>query len=76
MPLRFGQAAHGPTLALSEGEVDRVGDTLPEREPSGAEGVAATVRDWGYQIQKLDFLYAASLPGVRHDPTVTRAQKQ
>jgi alpha-galactosidase len=30
--------------------------------------------DWGYAIQKLDFLYAAALPGVRHDPNVTRAR--
>jgi len=30
--------------------------------------------DWGYAIQKLDFLYAAALPGVRHDRTVTRAR--
>jgi alpha-galactosidase len=29
---------------------------------------------WGYRILKLDFLYAAALPGVRHDPTATRAQ--
>ena len=37
--------------------------------------VAATiVHEWGYAIQKLDFLYAASLPGVRHDTRATRAQ--
>ncbi len=30
--------------------------------------------DWGYSIQKLDFLYAAALPGRRRDPTVTRAR--
>jgi alpha-galactosidase len=30
--------------------------------------------EWGYAIQKLDFLYAAALPAVRHDPTATRAQ--
>ncbi|MDX2166179.1 MAG: glycoside hydrolase family 36 protein [Deltaproteobacteria bacterium] len=29
---------------------------------------------WGYRILKLDFLYAAALPGVRHDATATRAQ--
>lgn len=29
---------------------------------------------WGYQIQKLDFLYAASLEGVRFDRHATRAQ--
>jgi len=32
------------------------------------------VNDWGYPYLKLDFLYAAALPGARHDPTRTRAQ--
>ncbi|MEO8604804.1 MAG: glycoside hydrolase family 36 protein [bacterium] len=31
-------------------------------------------RQWGYRVLKLDFLYAAALPGVRADPTATRAQ--
>lgn len=31
-------------------------------------------REWGYQIQKIDFLFAAAHPGVRHDRTATRAQ--
>lgn len=31
-------------------------------------------QDWGYAIQKIDFLFAASHPGVRHDRTATRAQ--
>jgi alpha-galactosidase len=30
-------------------------------------------RDWGYRVLKLDFLYAAALPGQRYDPTATRA---
>lgn len=30
--------------------------------------------EWGYAIQKLDFLYAAALPGVRAQPGVTRAR--
>ncbi len=29
---------------------------------------------WGFDLFKLDFLYTASAPGVRHDPNVTRAQ--
>ncbi len=32
------------------------------------------VQDWNYRVLKLDFLFAASLPGVRHDATATRAQ--
>lgn len=36
--------------------------------------VRRAVQDWGYRYLKLDFLYAAALPGRRHDPRVTRAQ--
>jgi alpha-galactosidase len=32
------------------------------------------VQDWGYEILKLDFLYAACLPGERDDVRATRAQ--
>lgn len=32
------------------------------------------VHEWGYKILKLDFLYAAALPGIRHDRQATRAQ--
>lgn len=35
--------------------------------------LAATARGWGYPYLKLDFLYGAALPGVRHDPSVGRA---
>ena len=31
-------------------------------------------RQWGYRVLKLDFLYAAALPGVRADSSATRAQ--
>ncbi len=36
--------------------------------------LAATVRGWGYPYLKLDFLFGASLPGVRYDQNVSRAQ--
>ena len=32
------------------------------------------VQQWGYRVLKLDFLYAAALPGVRADESVTRAE--
>lgn len=39
------------------------------------EGLAHTaVREWGFHVLKLDFLYAAALQGRRHDPSLTRAQ--
>jgi alpha-galactosidase len=31
-------------------------------------------REWGYDAFKVDFLFAAALPGRRHDPRATRAQ--
>ncbi len=36
--------------------------------------IQAAVRDWGFEYLKLDFLYAAALPGKRNDPRRTRAQ--
>jgi alpha-galactosidase len=39
------------------------------------EGLARTVvHQWGFRLLKLDFLYAAALPGVRFDRAATRAQ--
>jgi alpha-galactosidase len=32
------------------------------------------VGDFGYDYLKLDFLYAAAAEGIRHDPTMTRAE--
>jgi alpha-galactosidase len=39
-----------------------------------AEVVHTAVHRWGFPYLKLDFLYAAALPGRRRDPTRTRAQ--
>ncbi|MFM7616912.1 MAG: glycoside hydrolase family 36 protein [Actinomycetes bacterium] len=33
--------------------------------------LGATVRGWGFEMVKLDFLYFAAQTGVRHDPAVT-----
>jgi alpha-galactosidase len=39
------------------------------------EELARTLRhDWGYRVLKLDFCFAAALPGRRHDAALTRAQ--
>lgn len=48
--------------------------THPEVLEWLAELARVVVRQWGYRVLKLDFLYAAALPGQRHDPTATRAQ--
>jgi alpha-galactosidase len=53
----------------------RVLDTTNPEVLAHLRSVAATIgSDWGYSIQKLDFLYAAALPGVRADRSATRAQ--
>lgn len=53
----------------------RVLDTTHPEVLAHLTRVARTIgHDWGYTIQKLDFLYAASLPGIRHDANATRAQ--
>jgi len=39
-----------------------------------AELIETSVRDWGFDYLKLDFLYAAALPGRRYDARRTRAQ--
>jgi alpha-galactosidase len=36
--------------------------------------VETAVSEWGFELLKLDFLYAAALQGRRHDPRLTRAQ--
>jgi alpha-galactosidase len=51
---------------------------LDTTHPEVLEWLRQTFRtitqEWGYRVLKLDFLYAAALPGRRHDPHVTRAQ--
>ncbi|MBM4422540.1 MAG: alpha-galactosidase [Chloroflexi bacterium] len=36
--------------------------------------ISTAVNEWGFPYLKLDFVYAAALPGARHDATRTRAQ--
>lgn len=53
----------------------RVLDTTHPDVLAHLEHVARTIgHAWGYAIQKLDFLYAAALPGIRYDRNATRAQ--
>ncbi len=48
--------------------------TRPDVQEYVREVIRTAVDDWGYPYLKLDFLYAAALPGKHHDPTLTRAQ--
>lgn len=57
---------------------DRITTALDITRPDALEhavGVVSTAaHEWGYPYLKLDFLYAAALPGIRHNPTLNRAQ--
>lgn len=48
--------------------------THPGVREHTAQLMRAAVYEWGYPYLKLDFLYAAALPGRRYDPAQTRAQ--
>lgn len=48
--------------------------TQPQALECASQAVGRAVHDWGFSYLKLDFLYAAALPGRRFDPTRTRAQ--
>ncbi|MDL2344006.1 alpha-galactosidase [Deinococcus sp. MIMF12] len=63
-PLLAGHNWGGPNHAL---------DTTHPEVLTWLRDLAATVRGWGYPYLKLDFLFGGALPGVRHDPAVSRA---
>ncbi len=48
--------------------------THPAVEDFVRETIATIVHDWGIRYLKLDFLYCGALPGIRHDPALSRAQ--
>lgn len=48
--------------------------THPGVEDGVQNLVRKAVEEWGFEFLKLDFLYAAALPGLRYDRTQTRAQ--
>ncbi len=48
--------------------------THPDALQYARDVIHTAVVEWGYSYLKLDFLYAAALPGRRRDPTRTRAQ--
>ncbi|THF85718.1 alpha-galactosidase [Deinococcus sp. KSM4-11] len=64
-PLLLGNNWGGPYATL---------DTTHPGALAWLRDLAATVRGWGYDYLKIDFLYGASHPGQRHDPAVGRAQ--
>lgn len=48
--------------------------TVPGALEDTSRVVQTAASDWGFPYIKLDFLYAAALPGQRYDPRLTRAQ--
>ena len=48
--------------------------TVPEALAYACDVVRTAAKEWGYPYLKLDFLYAAAVECVYHDPTRTRAQ--
>lgn len=48
--------------------------THPEVQDYIRSVISAVTEEWGYTYLKLDFLYAASLPGMRYDMSLSRAE--
>lgn len=48
--------------------------THPEVQDYVRNVIRTAVGEWGFPYLKLDFLYAAALPGKHHNPSLTRAQ--
>jgi alpha-galactosidase len=48
--------------------------THPEVQDHLRQVIRTCTHEWGYKYLKLDFLYAGALPGLRFEPTKTRAQ--
>lgn len=48
--------------------------THPDAMANVSEVIHTAVHRWGFPYLKLDFLYAAALPGRHHDASLTRAQ--
>jgi alpha-galactosidase len=69
----------GPRFALWNPLWGRLGNcfALDTTHPAVLDWLRNTFRtiahDWGYHVLKLDFLFAAALPGQRYDATATRA---
>lgn len=64
-----------PIVAWQHWGVDTYGLDLSHPEVQEWLGETfRTLREWGYELFKVDFLYAGALAGRRHNPSMTRAQ--
>lgn len=66
------------TPAFAIGNWQRNNWALDGTHPDAIEWLGALFREicdgWGYDYVKIDFLYAAAIAGLRHDPHATRVQ--
>jgi len=64
-----------PVLAWKHWGVDvfALDVSLPAVQSWLRETFRTLAEEWGVEFFKVDFLFAAALPGVRHDPHMTRA---
>lgn len=64
-PLLFGNNWGGVYATL---------DTTHPEVLTWLRDLAATIRSWGYDYLKIDFLYGAAFPGMRHDAGASRVE--
>jgi alpha-galactosidase len=69
---RFGRNANASFFW--DGVTTALDLTYPDALSYVREVIHTAVHEWGFSYLKLDFLYAAALPGRYRDPTRTRAQ--
>nr|MBN1229092.1 alpha-galactosidase [Anaerolineae bacterium] len=67
-----GRVVHGGRLAKRW--LKGLDTTHPATKDFIQKTIETIVEQWGIHYLKLDFLYTGALPGIRHDPTRTRAQ--
>jgi len=70
----FGRRVWAGYIPGWGGEFFALDTTHPEVIAYIKDCITTIVRGWKFSYLKLDFLYAAALPGVRHDRSRTRAQ--
>jgi alpha-galactosidase len=65
-----------PAIALNNWGQDCYGldCTHPGAQAWLRRTIETVTQEWGFDYLKLDFLFAATMEGVRHDPQATRAQ--
>ena len=69
--------AGAPVVAwthMGRGPIYALDLTHPQVQDWLADTFRTMRQEWGYELFKIDFIFAAALPGWRYDPQMTRAQ--